>query len=357
MGRVCRIAQTCALDYGAATSGLFDKIVSEENVLRVLITGGAGFIGSNIARALAQSGHAVIISDWLGEDAKWKNLIDVDVYDIVRPEALSTWLANDANAIDAIVHMGAISATTERDVDKIVENNIRLTFDLWAYASAAQVPFIFASSAATYGDGAQGFADDESAGALSMLRPLNPYGWSKLAIDRRVLSDVRSNRPRPPQWAGLRFFNVYGPGEDHKGDMRSVINKIHPGVAAGGKVSLFKSYRPDYEDGEQLRDFVYVKDCVAVVRWLLTNPAVSGLFNVGAGEARSFKDLATAVFDAAGREPRIEFIDMPESLRPAYQYYTVADLKKLRDAGFSHAMTTLEDGVKDYVVEHLAKSR
>lgn len=321
----------------------------------VLITGGAGFIGSNLAAALAARGRDVVVCDRLGTDDKWRNLAEVRLYDVVSPEELSPWLARNATDLGAILHMGAISATTETDVDAILKNNVRLSLDLWAFATKHALPFIYASSAATYGDGSRGFRDTEEPEALAALAPLNPYGWSKHVIDRRFVADVRANRPVPRQWAGLKFFNVYGPKEAHKGDMRSVVHKIYPKIAAGEEIELFKSHDPRYPDGGQLRDFVYVKDCVAVALWLLDNPGVSGLYNVGTGKARSFLDLAKAVGTAAGREPRIRFVDMPAAIRARYQYFTEADMRKLRAAGYTATPWSLEDGVRDYVESALAR--
>ncbi|WP_127089511.1 ADP-glyceromanno-heptose 6-epimerase [Aquabacter cavernae] len=319
----------------------------------VLVTGGAGFIGSNIARAFAQDGYRVVVADWLESGPKWRNLQDVLVDDVIRPEAVLPFLERDGGRVRAVIHMGAISATTETDGDKIVSQNIRASLDLWELCARKGLPFIYASSAATYGDGSRGFGDAETLADLMSLAPLNLYGWSKLMADRRFLSDVAAGRAHPPQWAGLRFFNVYGPGEEHKGDMRSVIHKIYPTAAAGEAVTLFKSHDPGYADGGQLRDFVYVADCVAVVRWLVETPSVSGIFNIGTGTARSFADLARAVFSAAGREPRIDYVDMPERIRGAYQYFTQADMTKLRAAGFHQPFTSLEDGVSQYVSAHL----
>lgn len=319
----------------------------------VLVTGGAGFIGSNIARACAADGLRVVVADWLEDGPKWRNISDILLDDVIRPEAALSFLDCEAGRVRAVVHMGAISATTERDGDKIIARNVRPTLDLWEICARKRLPFIYASSGATYGDGTLGFRDDESLSALLQLAPLNAYGWSKLMADRRFLADVAAGRPRPPQWAGLRFFNVYGPGEAHKADMRSVIHKIYPTAAGGEAVTLFKSHDPGYEDGGQLRDFIYVGDCVAVVRWLLETPSASGIFNVGTGEARSFADLARAVFAAAGKEPKIEYVDMPEAIRGAYQYFTQADVSKLRAAGFSKPFTSLEEGVELYVTQHL----
>jgi ADP-L-glycero-D-manno-heptose 6-epimerase len=315
----------------------------------IVVTGGAGFIGSHVAGALAAAGLRVVISDLLRTGGKWRNIAPVRLYDILRPDTLSAWLDRHSGEVAAIVHMAAISSTTEPDVDRFVANNIRMTLDLWEWCAVNAVRFIYASSAATYGDGGAGFGDDQSPAALAELRPLNAYGWSKHVVDRRIIDDVFRRRPTPPQWAGLKFFNVYGPNEAHKGDMQSVVSKICPLVEAGNPVHLFKSHNPTYTDGGQLRDFVYVKDCVAVVMWLLRNPAVSGLFNVGSGTARSFLDLVKAVGAAVGHEPDIRFIDTPVELRDKYQYFTQANITKLRVAGFDQPFHSLEDGVRDYV--------
>jgi ADP-L-glycero-D-manno-heptose 6-epimerase len=271
------------------------------------------------------------------------------VHDIIPPEALLEWLARHGDKVAVIVHMAAISSTTETNIDKFVATNVRLTLDLWQWCAANAVRFIYASSAATYGDGSAGFGDEQSPDAIAALRPLNPYGWSKHVVDRRVIDDVVRGETTPPQWAGLKFFNVYGPNESHKGVMQSLVSKIHPAVRAGEPVTLFKSHNPRYPDGGQLRDFVYVKDCVAVVSWLLRNPGTSGLFNVGTGTARSFLDLVHAVGAAVGCAPNIRFIDTPGDLRAQYQYFTRADITKLRQAGFDASFCSLEDGVRDYL--------
>jgi ADP-L-glycero-D-manno-heptose 6-epimerase len=260
---------------------------------------------------------------------------------------LLEWLARHADKVAAVVHMAAISSTMEKDVDKFVTINIRLTLDLWGWCAANAVRLIYASSAATYGDGSAGFSDDQSPSALAALRPLNAYGWSKHVVDRRVVDDVTRGHATPPQWAGLKFFNVYGPNETHKGFMQSLVSKIFPVVKAGETVTLFKSHDPNYPDGGQQRDFIYVKDCVAVVRWLLRHPETSGLFNVGTGTARSFLDLVQAVCAAVGCTPNIRFIDTPDELRAQYQYFTCADITKLRRAGFDALFYSLEDGVRD----------
>lgn len=316
----------------------------------IVVTGGAGFIGSNIIGSLGEAGLRIVVSDLLRSGSKWRNLATAQLHDLIRPDTLPEWLDRHRDKVAAIVHMAAISSTTETDVDKFVANNIRLSLDLWQWCAANGTRFIYASSAATYGDGAAGFSDDQTPTALARLRPLNAYGWSKHLVDRRVIDDVVRERSRPPQWAGLKFFNVYGPNEAHKGDMQSLVSKICPILQAGETVALFKSYDPGYRDGEQLRDFVYVKDCVAVVQWLLQNPNVNGLFNVGSGGARSFLDLVHAVGAALGRTPDIRFVDMPVELRDKYQYFTRADVTKLRAAGFAQRFNSLEDGIRDCVV-------
>ncbi len=315
----------------------------------ILVTGAAGFIGSNVARMLAEDGARVVACDWFERNSKWTNLQDVRLHDVIRPERLAQWLQVQAEPLSAIVHMGAVSATTETDVDLIVERNVRATLDLWAYATERQARFIYASSAATYGDGGQGFPDDDSPEALAKLKPLNAYGWSKQVVDRRLVDDVRRGRPVPAGWAGLKFFNVYGPGEAHKGGMRSVVHQIYPAASRGETVSLFKSDNPAYADGGQLRDFIYVADCCAVIRNMLRADTLSGIYNVGTGKARSFADLAHAVFAAADRPAAIAYRDMPESLRGRYQYFTEADTKKLHAAGLAPNFHSLEDGVAAYV--------
>lgn len=315
----------------------------------ILVTGGAGFIGSNIATALGEDGWRIVVADWFGTGSKWRNLVSARLDDILRPEETRAWLERHHERVEAIVHLGAISATTEPDVDLIVERNIRTTLDLFALAAERSLRFLYASSAATYGGGEEGFVDDEAPEQLAKLKPLNAYGWSKLVVDRRIVDDVRACRPLPPQWAGLRFFNVYGPGEAHKDDMRSVVHKIWPVAAAGETVTLFKSHDPNYEDGGQLRDFVHVEDCIAVVRWLLERSDVNGIFNVGTGRARSFADLAGAVFAALGRDPDIRYVEMPDRIRKSYQYFTEADLSKLRAAGYDGQFLPLEEGIARYI--------
>jgi len=313
-----------------------------------VVTGGAGFIGSNIAAVLAEEGRRVVVVDWLEVGDKWKNLAPVALHDIVRPDAFRDWLGRHGHAVASIVHMGAISATTERDGDRLVSENVRLTLDLWEWCAANRTPFVYASSAATYGDGSAGFDDDWSPEALARLRPLNGYGWSKHMIDRRIARDALDGLPTPPVWAGLKFFNVYGPNEAHKGPMRSVALQMFETLGAGDEVTLFRSHRPEYPDGGQLRDFVYVRDCAAVVAWILEQPAFAGVYNLGTGRARTFLDLANAAFAALGKPPTVRFVDTPEAIRDRYQYYTQANMDRLRAAGCDVAFHSLEDGVADY---------
>jgi ADP-L-glycero-D-manno-heptose 6-epimerase len=256
--------------------------------------------------------------------------------------------------VATIFHLGAVSSTTETDADLIVDANFTLTMRLWDWCAAHGADFIYASSAATYGGGEAGFDDDGSVDGLAKLRPLNAYGWSKHLADRRIARLVARGAKAPPHWAGVKFFNVYGPNEGHKGDMMSLVAKLHPRAAAGGKARLFRSHRPDYPDGGQKRDFIYVRDCVDVLLFLAGQRAANGLFNLGTGVARSFADLAYATYRAVGREPELEFVDTPVEIRDKYQYFTEARMDRLRAAGYNRPMTSLEDGVADYVSRFLA---
>lgn len=322
----------------------------------ILVTGGAGFIGSNLAATLAEAGHEVAICDRFGAEQKWRNVAKIDLADVVAPEDMLLWLERRRGKVDAVVHMGAISSTTETDVDLIVRENYSLSRSLWDFAARGGVRFIYASSAATYGDGAAGFDDDASRAALAKLRPLNPYGWSKQLFDRFVAREIANGRPQPPQWAGLKFFNVYGPNEYHKGSMKSVVAQIFPRAAVGETVTLFRSHNAKYADGGQMRDFIYVRDCADVVAWLLKTPRAGGLFNLGSGQARTFLDLARAVFAALNRKPDIAYVDTPLEIRDKYQYFTEARMERLRAAGYASAFTSLEDGVGDYVQRYLSAS-
>jgi ADP-L-glycero-D-manno-heptose 6-epimerase len=319
----------------------------------ILITGGAGFIGSNLLAALAARGHAVAVCDRLGHGDKWRNIARHEIADFVPPEELAPFLDRHRGAIATVFHLGAISATTETDADLIVRTNLGLSRFLWDWCAEHGVPLIYASSAATYGDGSAGFEDDFSVEALARLRPLNAYGWSKHAFDRIVARIVTDGRPQPPQWAGLKFFNVYGPNEYHKGDMVSVVYRVHGQIRNTGRCTLFKSHREGIPHGGQRRDFVFVDDCVDVMLWLKDNPEVSGLFNVGTGRDRSFAELAEAVFAALGRPAAIDYVDMPLAIRDRYQYFTKASMDRLRSAGYQRPFTSLEDGVGAYVRTYL----
>lgn len=318
----------------------------------LLVTGGAGFIGSNVVAALNDAGHSdVVVCDLLGSDGKWRNLAKRQLVDIVPPAELPDWLKG--RKLDAVIHLGAISETTATDGDLVIETNFRFSMRLLDWCTANAVPLIYASSAATYGDGAEGFDDDASLPALKKLRPMNLYGWSKQLFDLAVAERVARAEELPPQWAGLKFFNVFGPNEYHKGTMMSVLARRFDDVKAGRIVQLFKSHRDGIADGDQRRDFIYVDDVVRVIMWLLATPAVSGLFNVGTGKARSFRELMLAAYAALGTRPNIDYVDMPEQIRGSYQYFTESKVDRLHRAGYNGGFTTLEDAVKAYVGDYL----
>ncbi|MDB5520754.1 MAG: ADP-glyceromanno-heptose 6-epimerase precursor [Tardiphaga sp.] len=318
----------------------------------LLVTGGAGFIGSNLVAALNDAGRSdVVVCDTLGHDGKWRNLAKRQLADIVPPGEIDAWLAG--RKLDAIFHLGAISETTATDGDLVVETNFRLSVRLLDWCTANTVPFVYASSAATYGDGAQGFVDDPSLEAMKQLRPMNLYGWSKLLFDKLVAERAARRDPLPPQCVGLRFFNVSGPNEYHKGSMMSVLTKRFDDIQSGRDIQLFRSHRDGVADGDQRRDFIYIDDVIRVMLWLWKSPAVSGLFNVGTGEARSFKEMMLAAYAALGAPPRIEYIDMPEAIRDSYQYFTQSDGERLRRAGYNGGFTSLEDSVAAYVSGYL----
>jgi ADP-L-glycero-D-manno-heptose 6-epimerase len=323
----------------------------------IVVTGGAGFIGSNIVARLCESGAwDVVVCDRLetADLAKWKNIAKHPIADLWAPEELFEQLERHAERIEAVIHMGAISSTTEPDADLILRTNFSLSRDIWDWCALRDVRMIYASSAATYGDGETGFEDRDDPESLNALRPLNAYGYSKYLFDQYAVRQAdRDQAPR--QWAGLKFFNVYGPNEGHKGGMKSVVAQIWPKVQAGETVSLFRSHNPNYPDGGQLRDFVYVDDVVNIIDWLLQTPDVSGVFNAGSGQARSFADLARATFAAAGKEAAIAYIDMPEAIRDRYQYFTEASMDRIRAVGFNGQSTPLEEGVRRYVQDFLAK--
>src|SRR6201995_894943 len=308
----------------------------------LLVTGGAGFIGSNVVAALNEAGRAdVAVCDVLGDSGKWRNLAKRQLADIVPPGELLDWLKG--RKLDAVIHMGAISETTATDGDLVIETNFLLPLRLLDWCTATATPLIYASPAATYGDGAQGFADDPSLAALKKLRPMNLYGWSKHLFDLAVAERMAGAEKLPPQCVGLKFFNVFGPNEYHKGTMASVLARRFDDIKSGRPVQLFKSHRDGIADGDQRRDFIYVDDAVRVVMWLMATPSVSGLFNVGTGKARSFKDLILAAYAALGAAPNIRYIDMPESIRNSYQYFTQSEVDRLHGAGYNGGFTALEN--------------
>src|SRR5437660_6114528 len=313
----------------------------------LLVTGGAGFIGSNVVAALNDAGRDVAVCDVLGQDGKWRNLAKRRLADVVPPAELMDWLMG--RRLDAVIHRGAICDTTATDGDLVIETNFRLSMRLLDWCTANATPLIYASSAATYGDGGDGFGDDQSMDALKTLRPMNLYGWSKHLFDTAVAGRAAKGEKLPPQWAGLKFFNVFGPNEYHKGTMMSVLARRFDDIKAGRPVQLFKSHREGIADGDQRRDFIYVDDAVRVVMWLLANPSVSGIFNVGTGTARSFRDLMLAAYAALGARPNIQYIDMPEQIRGSYQYFTQSEVDRLRGAGYNGGFTPLEEAVALYV--------
>jgi len=325
---------------------------------RILVTGGAGFIGSALIWALNERGISdILVSDVLGRDEKWRNLAPLRFADYVEAPAFRTRLAEHPESFgkfSAVFHLGACSATTERDASYLIDNNFGYTKELARWALDHDARFVYASSAATYGDGAQGM--DDRSDDLAALRPLNMYGYSKHLFDLHAQREGWLNHI-----VGLKYFNVFGPNEDHKADMRSLVNKAYQQIEQTGCVGLFKSYRPDYADGEQERDFLYVKDAVAMTLFLGENPTQdprnNGLFNLGSGEANTWLTLTRAIFAALDREPQIDFIDMPEALRGKYQYHTCADIGKLRSAGYTAPVTPLAEAVRDYVQNYLRPAK
>lgn len=317
-----------------------------------VVTGAAGFIGRNVVAALNERGvEDLLLVDRLGTDEKWRNLVGLRYEDIVDPETYLHQVQTGTAALaDAVIHLGACSATTERDADFLLNNNYRYTRSLCEWCLMHGTRFVYASSAATYGDGAQGYSDDDR--ITPTLRPLNMYGYSKHMFDLWALKQGLFDRI-----VGLKYFNVYGPYEDHKGEMRSVVHKAFGLVRDTGRMQLFKSYRGDYSDGCQMRDFIYVKDAVDVTLHFARQRQAGGLFNCGTGQARTWLDLANGLFAAMGKKPDIEFIDMPESLRDKYQYFTQAETAKLRAAGYTRPFTSLEEGIRDYVTSYLSRGR
>jgi ADP-L-glycero-D-manno-heptose 6-epimerase len=316
-----------------------------------IVTGGAGFIGSNLVAALNARGLTdILVADELNHSGKERNLFALEYREYLDKDELRKRVADGSlDRVDTVFHLGACSSTTEMDEAYLADNNCAYTQELCRWSLENRARFVYASSAATYGDGTRGYDDNEE--MVPTLQPLNPYGESKQKVDRWALETGLFDRI-----VGIKYFNVYGPGEDHKGDMRSMINKAYAHVVEKGTIGLFKSYRPDYADGEQKRDFVDVRDAVAVTLFFHDHPEVSGLFNCGTGTARTWIDLATALFVAMDRAPRIEFIEMPETIRDKYQYFTEARMQKLRSAGYRAPFRSIEDGVRDYVCKYLVRS-
>lgn len=317
---------------------------------KVLVTGGAGFIGSALIWALNRLGiESILVSDQLGHDEKWRNLVPLRFDDYLASDELLDRVVIDGHDVEdvkLVFHLGACSTTTEEDVGYLMENNYRYSVTLCEWALRRKARFVYASSAATYGDGSHGMLDDPT--QLKSLRPLNPYGYSKHLFDLHA-----ARRGWLSRIVGLKYFNVYGPNESHKGDMRSLVNKAFAQVLDSGKIKLFKSYKPEYKDGEQKRDFLYVKDAIEMTIHLATSQAANGLFNLGSGQARTWIDLANAVFSALSRPPQIEFIAMPAAMQSKYQYFTQANVDRLQNTGYEGPRFTLEEGVKDYVQNYL----
>ncbi|MBX7208711.1 MAG: ADP-glyceromanno-heptose 6-epimerase [Verrucomicrobiaceae bacterium] len=354
-GKLLSSLSTLSPQERAELQSLFQQSVSvQAEDRRILVTGGAGFIGSALVWELNRLGCTnILVSDKLSSDEKWKNLVPLKFADYIDGDDLLARLEQSPEALGKfhqVLHLGACSATTERDAAYLMRNNFEYTKQLCHWSLRQGARFVYASSAATYGDGTAGMDDKDD--DIDRLRPLNMYGYSKHIFDQHarragLLGHI----------AGLKYFNVFGPNEDHKGDMRSVVHKACGQILSGGRVHLFKSHRPDFNDGEQMRDFLYVKDAVRMTLHLAGKPEANGLFNLGSGTAHTWLQLVRAIFAALERPPQIDFIDMPEHLREKYQYYTCADIAKLRASGYTLEITPLADAVRDYVVNYLVPGR
>lgn len=315
----------------------------------IIVTGGAGFIGSNIVCRLSERNEEVVIIDNIDSHEKWMNIKDSKVTKLVHPDQTMIFLENNKTDITLIIHMGAISSTVEKDINSIIDTNIHLSEKLWDFCVDNNKRFLYASSAATYGDGKTGYIDQDDLVINNKLKPLNPYGWSKDFFDRVVLNSVYSRGKHPEQYVGFKFFNVYGPNEMHKKEQKSMIANIFLSLKQHKKIKLFKSYKKDFQNGGQLRDFIWIKDVVDVIIWFVDNKDKNGIFNVGTGEVRSFKEMASIICEVLNIKCNIKYIDMPEKLKAQYQYYTCADISKLRSVGYKGKFTSLEDGVKEYI--------
>jgi len=315
----------------------------------IVVTGGAGFIGSNLVEQLGERGRLAVVIDDFATPDKWANVRHANIHDLVNWTEAFDWLDRNADRVAEVFHLGAISSTTASDLKALLAQNVHFSNAVWDWCAARGKPLVYASSAATYGDGSRGFADAMTLGELEKLAPLNPYGWSKHLVDLHVLRCAAAGAKQPPAWYGVKFFNVYGPREHHKGDMRSVALKFYEKVKAGGQVELFRSYRPDVADGMQSRDFIHVGDTVDVLLWLMAQRPPSGIYNVGTGRAEAFLEIAKAVIAETRMKAAVRFIDMPEAIRERYQYFTQADMSKLRSVGYNAPFRAVAEGVADYV--------
>lgn len=322
----------------------------------IIITGATGFIGSCLQAELFHLKEKTIIVDWLGKEDKWRNIAKHVPEDIISPQDLDVFLAKNVDHISMVIHLGAISETTARDGDLVWQTNVNLSKKLWQWCAKHQIRFIYASSAATYGGASEINEFDDRPEKIDLLKPLNLYGWSKQVFDQFVLKQVHAHHPLPPQWLGLKFFNVYGPNEYHKGKMISVIKVKFDEIQKGIAPRLFKSDHKGLADGAQARDFIWVGDVVQIILWAIEHPKVNGIYNCGTGQARTYLDLAYAVCDAMKWSRDVEFIDMPQNLQGQYQYFTQADMTRLRNKGYHKGFTSLEEGITKYIQDYLLKS-
>ncbi len=322
----------------------------------IIITGATGFIGSCLQEKLYHLKEKTVIVDWIGRDEKWRNIARHSPEEIIFPQDLDTFLIENSQNIKAIIHLGAISETTARDGDLVWKTNVDLSKKLWRWCALHQVRFIYASSAATYGGANQSEEFTDDLNHIITLKPLNLYGWSKQVFDLFVLEQIQNHQSIPPQWVGLKFFNVYGPNEYHKGKMISVVKVKFDDIQQGHSPRLFKSDQNSLSDGAQARDFIWVGDVIDVIVWLLEHPEVNGIYNCGTGKARTYLDLAYAVCSAMGCKKEVDFIDMPQNLKGQYQYFTQANMTRLRQAGYQRPFTSLEEGISKYIRDYLLQS-